>query len=109
MSAYIEGQNISLTRGDSLILDITITRNGDPYTTTEGDSVRFAMKRRSSDEAPVLIKYMDIQEMRFTFNPEDTKDLNIGKYRYDIELTTSDGYVDTFIGPAIFELTEEVY
>ena len=47
--------------------------------------------------------------MTLTLQPSDTKNLPFGNYVYDIELTTADGFVDTFIGPATFTLTGEVY
>ena len=40
--------------------------------------------------------------------PNDTKTLDVGEYVYDIQLTTSDGDVDTFIAMAKLILTEEV-
>ena len=40
--------------------------------------------------------------------PEDTEPLPFGRYVYDIELTTADGTVDTFISKAIINICEEV-
>jgi len=109
MSASIEGNRISLTRGDSLILNIVITKNGERYQPVTGDTVRFALKQQIPDDEPLILKNADITTMTLTLDPEDTKELPFGTYYYDIELTTVDGYVDTFIGPAVFRLTEEVY
>lgn len=109
MSASIDGNRISLTRGDSLILNIVITKNGERYQPVTGDVVRFALKQQIPDDEPLILKNADITTMTLTLDPEDTKDLAFGSYTYDIELTTVDGYVDTFIGPAVFRLTEEVY
>lgn len=109
MSATIDGTTISLTRGDSLILDISITRNDEPYVPVAGDSIRFALKHQIADDDPVILKDCNMETMQLTLDPSDTKELSFGSYRYDIELTTVDGYVDTFIGPATFRITEEVY
>ena len=109
MSSSVNGTAISLTRGDSLILNINVTQNGEPYVPQEGDSIRFALKKSISDEEPLIIKQVDLENMQLTINPEDTKPLAYGTYKYDIQLTTVDGYVDTFIGPANFKITEEVY
>lgn len=110
MSAQVNGSNISLTRGDSLILTISIKKNGEDYQPVPGDVIRFALKESISDNLmPLIMKNVDIDTMSLTINPEDTKSLEYGTYFYDLELTTTDGYVDTFIGPARFKITEEVY
>ena len=109
MSASINGKDISLTRGDSLILGITITKDEEEYTPVTGDKVRFALKHVIADDEPLILKDADISTMTLTIEPSDTKNLAFGTYVYDIELTTHDGYVDTFIGPAKFNLTEEVW
>ena len=102
MSASINGSDISLTRGDSLVLGITITKGDIEYTPVQGDVVRFALKHVIADDEPLIIKNADI-------STNDTKELAFGTYVYDIQLTTHDGFVDTFIGPAKFNLTEEVW
>ena len=109
MSASITGNEIKLTRGDSLILNFTITKNDEEYVPQEGDIVRFALKQQIPDDEPLILKNADIATQTITLLPSDTKNLAFGTYVYDIELTTADGYVDTFIGPANFILTTEVY
>ena len=109
MSASISGTDISLTRGDSLILNFSIKKNEEDYTPVQGDVVRFALKHTIPDDAPLILRTADTTNMTITLNPEDTKDLAFGTYVYDIELTTVDGYVDTFIGPSRFKITEEVW
>ena len=109
MSASINGENISLTRGDSLILHVNVTQNDEPYVPQEGDAIRFALKKNSNDEEVLILKNVDLDSMQIVIEPEDTKNLAYGTYRYDIELTTVGGFVDTFIGPANFKITEEVY
>jgi hypothetical protein len=109
MAASINGNNISLTRGDTLILQINITQDGRNYIPGEGDKVRFAMKKSIGDADALILKDIPTDNLILQLDPEDTKNLAFGAYKYDIELTTSDGAVDTFIGPATFTLTEEVY
>lgn len=110
MSVVISGNNISLTRGDSLILNISITKNNEAYSPSSGDKVRFALNREKNLRTePIILKEVNIDTMQLILEPSDTKELAIGTYFYDIELTTVDGYVDTFIGPASFKITSEVY
>ena len=109
MSAFINGNNISLTRGDTLYLTVLMTRNEEPYTPIPGEKVRFAMKKKIGDEEPIILKDIPIESMILKLEPEDTKPLSCGSYKYDIEYTSVDGDVDTFIGPANFNITEEVY
>ena len=60
MSVKVDGDNISLTRGDTLILNISITKNNDAYTPNNGDKVRFALKRTLRDAEPIIIKNIEI-------------------------------------------------
>lgn len=110
MSSSISGTTITLTRGDSFVANISITdSDGNPYTPTEGDTVRFAMKASLSDVKPVLIKDIPIETMKLVIEPSDTSGLNFGTYSYDIQLTKASGEVYTFITVSKLKLTEEVY
>lgn len=109
MSYSVKGTTITLTRGDSFAADISIYQpNGDPYIPSEGDSVRFAMKRNVKEEKVLILKDIPIETMRLVLDPEDTKNLEFGNYIYDIQLTKSTGEVDTFITKSTLVLTEEV-
>lgn len=109
MSAKVSGTTISLTRGDSLIIQISVNQEGKLYEIKPGDKIRFAMKKDLEDSEPLIMKPIDTQSLQLTIEPQETKKLEFGKYWYDIELTTEDGFVDTFIGPAAFMITKEVY
>lgn len=105
---------ITMVRGDTVILDLKFyDRNRIPYEPKEGDTVRFALKKRYDDFEPILLKDIPIDTMQLVLNPEDTRGLPSGEYRgrykYDIELTTADGFVDTVIPRADFIILEEVY
>ena len=109
MAASINGNNISLTRGDTLKLTVTIMQDGDIYDVKEGDRIRFALKKNIADTECLIIKEIPNNTKLLHLVPSDTKQLPFGVYVYDIELTTENGDVDTFIGPAKFTLTDEVY
>lgn len=110
MSYSVSKTTITLTRGDTFKATITIyDSDGVTYTPAEGDKVRFAMKKTYSEKEPLIVKDIPIDSMMLILKPSDTKDLEFGKYVYDIELTTAEGVVDTFIQKAILILTEEVH
>lgn len=109
MSYSVKGTSITLTRGDSFAADIAIIQpDGEPYIPSEGDQVRFAMKRNVKDEEVLILREIPIDTMRLVLNPNDTKELEFGSYVYDIQLTKSTGEVDTFITKSTLTLTEEV-
>lgn len=110
MAYTIVNNIITLTRGDTLKALISITdHDGNPYVPKTGDKIRFAMKRDISDPEPLILKEVPIDTMTLVIEPKDTKDLDFGSYKYDMELTTAAGEVDTFILPQTIKLTEEVH
>ena len=109
----IKGTTVWMTRGDTVVLTITITDvNGEPYVPESGDIIRFAMKKNYTDANPILLKTIPIDTMELIIEPEDTKNLPFGEvkghYKYDIELTKESGFVDTFIPRADIYILEEV-
>ena len=109
MSYSISGTTISLTRGDSFYAQILINdADGNEYEPQDGDSVRFAMKKKYTDSEPLLTKDIPIDTLILELEPDDTKSLSFGSYVYDIQLTTEDGFVSTFITKSTIKITEEV-
>lgn len=113
----IENNSITLTRGNSMIAVIDLqTEAGEAWVPQEGDTVKFALKSKRLnvqkteflDTEPLIQKDISISDMTLRLAPNDTKSLGFGSYVYDIEVTFSDGYVDTPINNANFELTPEV-
>ena len=101
----IKGQTIYLTRGDTALIQLTLKdRNGDDYVPTEGDSIRFAMKRKMSDDSEILATVsIPTDTLLLEIEPSVTDGLEFNKnkpYKYDIELTYSTGRVDTFVSDA---------
>lgn len=113
----VEGTTIKMTRGDTV--EITVRpemSDGTVYHPVEGDRVRFAVKGQLNgkgtaykDTDPLINKQIPIDTMLLTLEPEDTKPLAFGQYTYDVELTTADGAVDTFIFEATLEIKPEVH
>lgn len=99
--------DISITRGDSAIFDITITdKQKNIYTPGEGDEIIFTVKENTRSNAIVFQKLVENNQV--IINPSDTEDLRYGKYVYDVQLKTADGWVDTVITPHIFNVLGEV-
>lgn len=111
----IEGTTIRLTRGDSLAIQLQLMQGDEEYTPQEGDSIRFGLKSKLNaaktafiEQTPLVEKTISIDDMMLRLSPEDTKSLPFGNYSYDIEVTLSDGRVDTVISNAYFILKPEV-
>lgn len=100
----IYGKTITLTRGDTLRTIVGIKG----YTPCEDDEIRFAMAADYDCTNVLVEKCIPWDTMELVLNPEDTKSFPYGKYVYDIQITLSDGTVDTFISKGIIKLTEEV-
>ena len=108
---------LQITRGDSAIFDVHLKdENGDPYIIGATDVIRFAAKKSYSDAEPCILVECDIttdletNETSCTLSipPEATKDLPFGAYKFDMQLTTTAGYVSTFIDKATLKITEEI-
>lgn len=102
-------KKISLTRGDTAKIQVSIEIDDEIYTPQDGDVVRFAMKRNFKDQEPVLIiKDIPTDTMVLHIEPSDTKPLAYKKvYVYDIQITFANGDVRTFISGEL-ELLPEV-
>lgn len=106
----INNNAISMTRGDTLSAVVEIFQpNGDPYTPVEGDSIRFAVKQKGKrgNEQMLMHKEIPISTLLLFLEPEDTERLAYGEYGYDIEITRTNGVVDTFIAEATLEIRWE--
>ena len=109
MSSFVSGTDIELTRGDTFKRTLILSdAEGNPFTPAEGDEIRFALKKKVKDETVLINKIITNDNLVLKLNPEDTKELAFGDYVYDIQITYSNGDVDTFITVSKFKITEEV-
>lgn len=107
----ISGSTISLTRGDTLYLNISLSKDGAAYTPSENDTIRFAMKKTVNDVGWLMMKEVHPNsqgEIIIEIKPADTKKLPFGTYKYDLALVDEYERVHTFVVGS-FEVTEEVY
>lgn len=95
---YIDDeQNITLTRGDTGIFNISLqNQNGKAYTPQEGDTLRFALSDGFGKEA-LVIKNIPINTCVLEIEPNDTKNLKFKTYKYDVQFTSAQGRVSTII------------
>ena len=115
MSVAIEDNRITMTRGDTLRLKVDMVRDDEEYEPIEGDVIRFAVKHQTLnkekseyvDEEPLIEKVIPNDTLLLELEPNDTKPLGFGRYDYDIQITFTDGTVDTFISSTL-KLTKEV-
>lgn len=100
----IEDNSISLTRGDTAYLSLDVS----DYTFQDGDTAILSVKESIDSEDYLFQVDLDMDNLTFIILPEYTKNLNYGKYKYDVQITTKDNEIFTVIGPSTFKITEEV-
>lgn len=90
----IDGNNISLSRGNTAIIDVSIIKDGVPYALKEGELIELSIRRKCDFNNVVLNKISTKQS--FIFFKSDTNNMGLGDYIYSI--TFNDGTTnDTFI------------
>ena len=98
MGFDISSENdIFITRGDSAEFEIVLFSDDDePYVCQDGDVIEFTMKRFLTDRTALINKIIPTNTLVLLLLPDDTKDLNIGEYHYDISLTNGQ-YKNAFV------------
>ena len=113
----VEGTTITLTRGDTLEIEVKINdATGMPYSPKTGEVVRFSVKKKIADRAPVIEKVLDNETLILRLESEETKVFENPRargeaipYVYDVEITLQDGTVSTIINAALINIVPEVY
>ena len=100
---------IQLTRGDTARLEVSITnlQDGKPYDIRADDTVTLTV-RRTISSPDITFQKVCVGTGSFYISPDDTKNLDYGKYIYDVQVTTQNGDVYTVIPPTSIEITGEV-
>ena len=107
----IQNNVITITRGDTLETPVLIeVLKGRDYVPAASDQIRFALKSAYTDAEPIIIKTIPNDTLILRLDASETKQLPAREnaYVYDVQLTTPDGWVDTFISRGSFYVTEEV-
>lgn len=109
MSSSIKNNIIKCTRADSLWTTITLTdADGNEYVPDPNDQIWFALKGSTDDsEEPLVLKKIDPETLELRLDPADN-DHPPGTYWYDIEITLTNGFVTTVVGPCKYFITPQV-
>lgn len=101
----VNGTNLSMTRGDSESISVTISG----YDIQPGDFLEMTVRQRTASPVVLYKKVTEFSENKalISITPEETSDLSVGNYVYDLQLTFG-GTVKTIVKPSKFELEEEV-
>lgn len=104
----INGTNISMTRGDTESMTVTLD---DGIGFVEGDIIELTVRVNPSSNNVELYKKVtefDEGKARIEIRSEDTEGLVFRSYVYDVQLTRSNGGIHTIIKPSMFEILPEV-
>lgn len=97
----IDGNNLYLTRGDTAYLSVNIDGND-----REIRELTLSVKKDIAD-AEYAFQLTAIDN-KFIFEPADTKDLDYGKYVYDIQMTTEYNEIFTIVEKSNLYIKDEV-
>ena len=110
----VEDNVVHIIRGDSGFVTVPLVKIVDgeetPYEPRPGERLRFAASKKfgATEDECFIIREIPLTTNRLYFYPEDTKSQKFGTYKYDLEFTDIDGYVDTIL-KGDFIIEEEVY
>lgn len=108
MLAIDENNNITLTRGDSASITVSLKNpDGTDYELQTGDELIFTVKHNCITEDIIIQKDISSNGI-IILQPSDTNDLLYGVYFYDVQLTRANGSVNTVIPPRDFIVSKEV-
>lgn len=102
----VHGQSLVLMRGDTGVLRLNLTTDGEPYELADGDTAVLTVKKNLKAKTALLQK--TLENGLFYFTHEDTQALPAGTYVYDVQVTLADGQVYTVLGPSTYRLLPDV-
>lgn len=97
--------NIMLTRGDTAVLNLEVTIDGEAYDYSN-DLVQFTVKKNTVTESVIIQKTFSGSSV--TIEPADTENLDYQTLKYDVQVITQSGKVYTVIPPRNLTIAEEV-
>lgn len=113
----IIGTEISMVRGDTEILKVSITKDGVQQDLVPGDTVYLSVRKNPKSSTysfqKVVTTFIE-GKAYIRIDPEDTKTLSAGEYVYDVQVTFAPAtehdipVVKTLVWPSIFIIEQEV-
>lgn len=97
--------NIMLTRGDTAVLNLEVTIDGEAYDYSN-DLVQFTVKKNTVTDSIIIQKTFSGGSV--TIEPTDTENLDYQTLKYDVQVITQSGKVYTVIPPCNLTIAEEV-
>lgn len=112
MLKVINHRKIIMTRGDDIFLDFKVRSAIFPYgyyTLQDGDVCVLSIKKYKDDdkENRILVQVL-LENDQFHIPAKATKDLQVGTYWYDVQLTLADGTINTVVPASPLILATEV-
>ena len=113
MGSWIKKNVIRCTKGDSMWTKLSLTSaDGSEYIPDPNDHIRFALKKNIEDTDILILKEIPTDTLELRLDAQDTEQLEVGEFYYDVEIQLSNGYIDTIIeataGKPNFRVTVEV-
>lgn len=110
MVKFLNNYGIQATKGDTIIMPFMVFDNdGSIYQVQAEDVINFGMKENYSDAECLIEKTINNDTLKLVLEHDDTKDLDVRSYVYDIQITkAANNEVHTFIS-GIINITNEVY
>ena len=99
MSLKVAGNNIVLTRKDTLYIRLVLeySNDGEEYELDDGDTVEFGIMKYNSTE-PLVQKEVDTDTMMLKLTPSDTESLSIDTiYQHGAKVVKANGDVFTVV------------
>lgn len=108
----MKSQDIEIVRGTTNTFGITVKDdNGNDFTLKSGQVLVFALKKRPKDEETVLVKKVTnrIEGVYYLeIAPEDTADLESGKYFYDVGMQQGADVFYNIIESSVFDIKPNI-
>lgn len=103
-------QPISIVRGTTNFFQVDIVdQNGDEYLLKENETLVFAVKANPTDIERLIVKTLPASSKYiFTLNPDDTTNLEPGRYVYDVGLQVGEQQFYNIIESSLFEIKPNV-
>jgi len=107
---FLDNFGIEATKGDTIVYPFVVVNNDKSiYQVQSGDIINFGMKKNYSDAECIIEKTINVETLTLVLEHNDTKNLDIGAYHYDIQITKAENNeVHTFMS-GIINITNEVY